>query len=187
MGLSASSSAAATLSSEATRSVEVPRRKSGDSFAGRHMSQSSVPACTDCSSSDSTGAGNKDTDLQLTVDDKERIRSTWPLVSGDPYRLGARVFLRIFQLAPDARKLFRFDGLSEMELVVNGLFRTHSSRFIRAIDLAVNNLDFSMPLHHPSSLSGFSLSRFITLKTSPITSISTLRSTVLFCRTLQNF
>jgi len=62
-------------------------------------------------------------------------------VSHDPYGVGARVFLRIFEMVPDARKLFRFDGMSEMELVVNGLFRIHASRFIRAIDLAVNNLD----------------------------------------------
>lgn len=62
-------------------------------------------------------------------------------MSHDPYGVGARVFLRIFEMVPDARKLFRFDGMSEMELVVNGLFRIHASRFIRAIDLAVNNLD----------------------------------------------
>jgi len=62
-------------------------------------------------------------------------------LSRDPYGIGARVFLRIFELAPDARKLFRFDGMTEMELIVNGLFRVHASRFIRAIDLAVNNLE----------------------------------------------
>jgi len=78
---------------------------------------------------------------QLTSDDKALIRSTWPLLSHDPYGIGARVFLRIFELAPDARRLFRFDELSEVELIVNGLFRIHAQRFIRAIDLAVNNLD----------------------------------------------
>jgi len=83
-------------------------------------------------------------------------------VSRDPYGVGARVFLRIFQLVPDARKLFRFDGMSEMELVVNGLFRTHASRFIRAIDLAVNNLDalyrvYAIPFVALSSYSVFQL------------------------------
>jgi len=94
--------------------------------------------CTERSSNVSTG---NDSEPQLTVDDKERIRSTWLLVSRDPYHVGARVFLRIFQLAPEARNLFRFDGMSETELIGDGLFRIHSSRFIRAIELAVNNLD----------------------------------------------
>jgi len=49
--------------------------------------------------------------------------------------------VRIFELQPDARKLFRFDEMSEVELIINGLFRIHASRFMRAIDLAVNNLD----------------------------------------------
>jgi len=91
-------------------------------------------------------------------------------VSRDPYRIGARVFLRIFELAPEARKLFRFDGMSEMELIVNGLFRIHASRFIRAIDLAVNNLDafYRLPYFYIfcSSIHALPvLLRFLTLET----------------------
>ena len=62
---------------------------------------------------------NGDAESQLTADDKTQIRSTWPLLSHDPYGIGARVFLRIFELAPDARRLFRFDEMSQVELIVS--------------------------------------------------------------------
>jgi len=133
MGLTPSSSPA-TLPTQSTMSAKVPRRKLCLGFARR-------PCSKHRSHSGSSGAVNGDSDLQLTANDKEMIRSTWLAVSSDPYRIGARVFLRIFELEPEARKLFRFDGMTETELIVNGLFRIHASRFIRAIDLAVNNLD----------------------------------------------
>jgi len=117
----------------------------GAIFARRLTWHASEPPHTQRSSSVSVSDANGDTDLQMTVEAKDRIRSTWPLLSHDPYGIGARVFLRIFQLAPDVRKLFNFDGMSETELVDNGLFRIHASRFIRAIDLAVNNLDATLP------------------------------------------
>jgi len=147
MGQTGSSAATATPQTHETRSavkVTPARRRFCVSFTRRppwkdRNTAGSVPAADTVNHSD----------LQLTGDDKKRIRTTWSLVSRDlwslvsrdPYRIGARVFLRIFQLAPEARKLFRFNGMSETELVVNGLFRIHSSRFIRAIELAVNNLD----------------------------------------------
>jgi len=143
MGLGTSSSSAALPPEAAVRSAEVPRRKLMD--AGRPLRftrRTSCPPGTELSSSSGFNC-EVEHSLQLTADDKYRIRSTWPVLSRYPCDVGEQVFIRIFQLAPDSRKAFRFDGMPDSELTNNEMFRIHASRFIRAVDLAVNNLDAS--------------------------------------------
>jgi len=68
MGLTASSSAGTLpVPTQATRSAEVPRRKSSSGFGLRQVRQASIPSHTEHSSSISASAVDRDTDLQLTV------------------------------------------------------------------------------------------------------------------------
>lgn len=56
--------------------------------------------------------------------------------------MGIRIFLRIFELAPDTKLAFAaFRNLSMDELRGNIMFRCHASRFMRAVEVTMNHLD----------------------------------------------
>src|SRR5688572_21162481 len=71
------------------------------------------------------------------------VRETWiRLKSGDAHAMGIRIFLRIFELAPDTKLAFAaFRNLSMDELRGNIMFRCHASRFMRAVEVTMNHLD----------------------------------------------
>lgn len=76
------------------------------------------------------------------------VRGTWTRLSRDPITNGVRVFLRIFELAPSIGKAFQtsLEGKSVAarplsELVHDQLFRHHATRFMRAVDAVMCNLD----------------------------------------------
>jgi len=79
----------------------------------------------------------------LSDAEKQLVMTTWrQLQSTDPVGIGIDVFLRIFQLAPDARHAFpSFDALSNSQLINNVIFRSHATRFVRAVDFVMSNLD----------------------------------------------
>ena len=59
----------------------------------------------------------------LTDKEKELIVVTWRQLADDPVGIGIDVFLRIFQLAPEARRAFpSLDSLSDSQPALNGLF-----------------------------------------------------------------
>ena len=74
---------------------------------------------------------------------------TWHRLIDDPVGIGTDVFLRIFQLAPDARRAFpSFSGMSDTQLLSDVVFRSddvvfrsHATRFVRAVDFVMSNLD----------------------------------------------
>ena len=78
-------------------------------------------------------------------DEKSLLRATWAFLrrSDDAGHRGCRVFLRIFELAPDARELFPSFGreLTAAQLAENIMFRSHASRFMTAVDVVLENLD----------------------------------------------
>jgi len=78
----------------------------------------------------------------LSDHEKELVLDTWQQLADDPVAIGTDVFLRIFQLAPDARRAFpSFVSQSDSQLVDSVLFRSHATRFVRAVDFVMSNLD----------------------------------------------
>ena len=78
----------------------------------------------------------------LSDDEKELIATTWRQLASDPVGIGIDVFLRIFQLAPEARRAFpSLNSLSDDQLIDNVMFRSHATRFVQAVDFVMSNLD----------------------------------------------
>jgi len=78
----------------------------------------------------------------LSDDEKELVVATWRKLANDPVAIGIDVFLRIFDLAPDARRAFpSFNDMSDSQLIDNVVFRSHATRFVRAVDFVMSNLD----------------------------------------------
>jgi len=100
---------------------------------------------------------NNDADSLFTAEEKQLIRKTWSQLQQQPIvnnvtgmvdgnhnvNRGVRVFLRIFQLEPEAQSVFsEFQHVAQLsELVANPLFRSHAKRFMTAVDMTVRSLD----------------------------------------------
>jgi len=100
---------------------------------------------------------SSDTHNLFTAEEKRLIRKTWSqlqqqIVVSDGGRKndnshnvnrGVRVFLRIFELEPEAQSVFSdFQHVSRLsELVANPVFRSHAKRFMTAVDMTVHSLD----------------------------------------------
>ena len=79
----------------------------------------------------------------LTDEEQAVTQRTWSqLQSGEVQAMGVTIFLRIFELAPETKKTFpAFRNLSKEELVTNVMFRSHATRFMKAVEVTMNNLD----------------------------------------------
>ena len=79
----------------------------------------------------------------LTDEEQAVTKRTWSqLQSGEVQAMGVTIFLRIFELAPETKKTFpAFRNLSKEELVTNVMFRSHATRFMKAVEVTMNNLD----------------------------------------------
>jgi len=78
----------------------------------------------------------------LSDDEKVLVVDTWHRLIDDPAGIGTDVFLRIFQLAPDTRRAFpSFNSMSDSQLINDVVFRSHATRFVRAVDFVMSNLD----------------------------------------------
>jgi len=102
----------------------------------------------------------------LSDSEKELIVGTWRQLADDPVGIGIDVFLRIFQLAPEARRAFpSLYSLSDSQLIDNVMFRSHATRFVRAVDFVMSNLDaldvivvenlVRLGCHHAASVAEF--------------------------------
>jgi Globin len=77
----------------------------------------------------------------LTEADKLIIRRTWNVLKADGlFSVGSHAFMRILTTIPAVRQVFGFDGLTDEQILNNSLFRMHSARFMRPIDVTVSNL-----------------------------------------------
>ena len=77
----------------------------------------------------------------FTQRQKQLIRQTWKRVSDRQVETGIEIFLKLFQLKPEAKRLFPFRDLEGEALLSNSLFRGHSIRFMFAIGSTVAHLD----------------------------------------------
>ncbi|CAL1537375.1 unnamed protein product [Lymnaea stagnalis] len=72
----------------------------------------------------------------------DTIRSTWPLLSRDYIRVGLEVFMRIFNEIPSVRVLFDSFGITDIDnLEGHPLFREHAQKFMRVLEILVENLE----------------------------------------------
>ena len=73
----------------------------------------------------------------LTDKDRQIVKATWSYMTKDLAENGLQVFLRIFELSPDVKKLFHVEDVRHSELSRNQAIRAHGQRFILAIGAAV--------------------------------------------------
>jgi hemoglobin-like flavoprotein len=78
---------------------------------------------------------------ELTFKEKRIVKETWKYMTKDLAENGLQVFLRIFELSPDVKKLFHVEDVRHSELSKNQSIRAHGHRFILAIGAAVHCLD----------------------------------------------
>ena len=71
----------------------------------------------------------------------EIVKRTWKLLSGDIQDVGAKIFLKLFDLNPSIREIFHCESLDGDALLRNRQFRGHASRFMQAIGAAVDTID----------------------------------------------
>lgn len=84
-----------------------------------------------------------DADQLLKPEEALLVRLTWQeLRTGASLAiLGKKVFLRIFNLKPEIKKLFPFGDAWGDELIKHPKFITHAERFMIIIDCCVQNLE----------------------------------------------
>ena len=80
-------------------------------------------------------------DHYFTYHQKCLVRETWSKISHDQIEIGMQIFLKLFELKPEAKALFPFRDLDDAALTSNSLFRCHSMRFMLAIGGTVAHLD----------------------------------------------
>lgn len=79
--------------------------------------------------------------LDLTHEERLAIRDTWELITKQLQMNGLQVFLRIFELCPEVKKLFGVENVRHSQLARNTVIKGHGTRFMNAIGAAVDNLD----------------------------------------------
>lgn len=79
--------------------------------------------------------------VELTAAEIDIVQRTWPALARDLHGNGLQVFLRIFELCPEAKILFSVENVRHSELARNVTIKAHGARFLNAINAAVENLN----------------------------------------------
>lgn len=79
--------------------------------------------------------------VELSAADRHTVQKTWPALASDMQSNGLQVFLRIFELCPEAKALFSVENVRHSELARNVIIKAHGTRFVRAIAAVIENLD----------------------------------------------
>ncbi|XP_045191263.1 globin D, coelomic-like [Mercenaria mercenaria] len=77
----------------------------------------------------------------LKEEEKRIIKSTWKFLTKDLSANGLQVFLKIFELCPEVKKLLKVENVRPSELARNQVIRAHGTRFMNAIGAAVDCLN----------------------------------------------
>lgn len=88
--------------------------------------------------------GTRPTHEFLSEGELNAAKTTWIRLQAtqNMQALGVRTFLRIFELEPRTKDAFEaFRNLNSDELKNNVLFRSHATRFMKAVEVTMNNLD----------------------------------------------
>ncbi|XP_014676299.1 PREDICTED: neuroglobin-like [Priapulus caudatus] len=98
-----------------------------------------------CSSAAEAPVTETDKRVCCVVTEQERrlLRKTWRYMTNqyDLMELGCEVFLMIFELNPEAKKMFPCRDVEGEELLTNHDFKGHASRFMQAVGAAIDHLD----------------------------------------------
>jgi hemoglobin-like flavoprotein len=78
--------------------------------------------------------------LDLNAQQELIIRKTWEEMAQNIQGNGLQIFLRIFEICPEVKKLFQVDNVRHSELARNIVIKSHGVRFMNAIGAAVDNL-----------------------------------------------
>lgn len=80
--------------------------------------------------------------IPINTTHREVIRRTWPIVADQMNANGCQIFLRIFEISPGIKRVFGFGpGMSGVEIVSHPRLVHHASRFMEAVQVAVQHLD----------------------------------------------
>ena len=77
---------------------------------------------------------------ELSEAERAVLMKTWSFLSADMQGHGMQVWLRIFEICPETKKLFSVENVRHSELARNIIINAHASRFMNAIGAAMNNL-----------------------------------------------
>ncbi|WAR21818.1 NGB-like protein [Mya arenaria] len=77
----------------------------------------------------------------ISEDESRIVRRTWSVLANDMRGNGMQVFLRIFEIHPEIKQLFKVENVRHSELARNVVIKGHAARFMSAIETAVDNLD----------------------------------------------
>jgi hemoglobin-like flavoprotein len=76
----------------------------------------------------------------MSESEKRIVKKTWKYLARDMSAIGARVFLRIFEINPDLKQLFPFRNDDGESLRNDPNFTGHASRFMQAVGAANDNI-----------------------------------------------
>lgn len=113
-------------------------------MGGRQSAQTLDASATRGSLNSSADTGSRRPQHEFLVDkEADIIRHNWSVLrSGDTQSVGIRIFLRIFELAPGTKLAFEtLKDKNKEELLASVLFRSHSMRFMQAVEVTISNLD----------------------------------------------
>ncbi|XP_052771032.1 neuroglobin-1-like [Mya arenaria] len=77
----------------------------------------------------------------ISEDESGIVKRTWSVLAKDLQGNGMQVFLRIFEIHPEIKKLFKVENVRHSELARNIVIKGHAARFMSAIGAAVDNID----------------------------------------------
>lgn len=122
-------------------------------MGGRHSASSSRSSSSSSSTnlarktvvpSQPRAKGARPTHEFLSDSEMSAAKTTWTRLqrTENAQTMGVRTFLRIFDLEPRTKDAFAsFRGLNNDELTSNVVFRSHATRFMKAVEVTMNNID----------------------------------------------
>jgi len=118
----------------------VKAKRSSSTFLMMHVSVNRATTPRNCGQHPGTADSTQEL---LTAEESAILKSEWSRLSRVNHQdMGMRIFLRIFELEPSAKRVFpELYDLEGDELTSNTLFRCHAVRFMRAVAAAVDNVD----------------------------------------------
>jgi hypothetical protein len=78
---------------------------------------------------------------ELTEKEKRLVRATWAKLENKAEEFSLAIFLKIFELIPEAKQLYPFKDAVGDALVEHPYLKGHAMRFFNAVGMTVVNLD----------------------------------------------
>ncbi|GAQ78371.1 non-symbiotic hemoglobin [Klebsormidium nitens] len=82
--------------------------------------------------------------LPLTLGEQELVRETWTMLESNLADNGIALYLRLFEIAPEAKGLFAFSEDEENPLHKDPTMRLHATEVLRSLGLAACRIGQSM-------------------------------------------